>query len=217
MDTQYELFELPSIEHFPQLLKQTSTLKGLNVTIPYKQAIIPYLDGMEDLAKRIGAVNVIKFCKDGQKIGYNSDCIGFSTSLQKFIPHLKLEALILGTGGASKAVAVALENLNISFQFVSRLAQNDLGIIAYDDVTSDIIKKHQLIINTTPLGMHPKIESAPNIPYKALTNQHYLYDLVYNPTQTSFMTQGLAQGAHTINGLEMLHLQAEAAWEIWNT
>lgn len=210
----YELFELPSIQKFPDLLEQQATLCGLNVTIPYKLEVIAYLDDMDELARKIGAVNVIKFREDGKKIGYNSDCIGFSQSLLNFIPSTEIQALVLGTGGASKAVRVALEQLAIPYQLVSRTASE--GILAYEDIHPETIAHFPLIINTTPLGMSPNETSAPLLPYESLTSSHYLYDLVYNPEETTFMKKGLAQGAKVKNGMEMLHLQAEAAWDIWN-
>ena len=210
----YELFEFPNITDFPSLLAQNPTIKGLNVTIPYKLEVIPFLDEMDELATKIGAVNVIKFLDSGKRVGYNSDCIGFLKSLNNFIDHTSISALVLGTGGASKAITVALEQLQIPYQSVSRKASD--GILSYDDISSEHIKQHQLIINTTPLGMHPKEEALPNLPYKALSSAHYLYDLVYNPEITSFMKKGLEMGTKVKNGLEMLHLQAEVSWEIWN-
>ena len=210
----YELFEIPNITDFPSLLAQHPTIRGLNVTIPYKLEVIPYLDGMNELATKIGAVNVIKFLDNGKKIGYNSDCIGFSKSLSNFIGNATVSALILGTGGASKAVTVALDQLQIPYQFVSRKAS--AGILSYDTITPKHIEEHHLIINTTPLGTFPNEASLPALPYEALNNSHYLYDLVYNPATTAFMQKGLSVGAKAKNGLEMLQLQAEASWEIWN-
>jgi shikimate dehydrogenase len=208
----YQLFEIPSIEEFPKLVAQQPDLKGLNVTIPYKEEIIPFLDGLDERAKRIGAVNVIQFNK-GKLIGYNSDYVGFKTSLEKFIPHTQFKALILGTGGASKAVKTALEDLKIPYLFVSR--QQSENVLAYQDVNKEILTDYTLIINTTPLGMYPKIDTFPSLPYENMNSNHYLYDLVYNPELTLFMQKGIKQGAKVISGLEMLHFQAEAAWEIW--
>lgn len=214
-NSQYELFELSDINKFPQLIERQPTIQGLNVTIPYKQEVMAFLDGLDDLAERIGAVNVIKFTADGQKIGFNSDCIGFSKSLINFLPHQNLKALVLGTGGASKAVVVALEELGIAYQLVSRKAQ--ATCISYEAVTAEIIQEHLLLINTTPLGMYPNVEGLPALPYEAITEKHLAYDLVYNPTETAFMKAILAKGGKAKHGLEMLHLQAEAAWEIWNS
>lgn len=210
----YELFELENIQLFTKLLEDETELKGLNVTIPYKQEVIPFLDGMHPSAEKIGAVNVIK-PENGKLIGYNSDYFGFKTSLEGFLEgDLSLKALILGTGGASKAVRVALEDLNIPYQYVSR-TKTDTSI-GYDDIDETTIKEYRLIINTTPLGMSPNVEQCPAIPYDFLTDKHYLFDLVYNPLETLFMKKGLEKGAKAINGLEMLEQQAEKAWEIWN-
>jgi shikimate dehydrogenase len=211
-NSSYQLFEIPSIKEFPKLIAQQPNLRGLNVTIPYKEEIIPYLDGLDERARRIGAVNVIQFNK-GKLIGYNSDYIGFKTSLEKFIPHTQLNALILGTGGASKAVKTALEDLQIPYLYVSR--QKSEGVLAYEELNKEILKDYALIINTTPLGMYPKIETSPSIPYEYITANHYLYDLVYNPEQTLFMKMGMEKGAKSLGGLEMLYLQAEGAWKIW--
>lgn len=215
----YELFELPAIDGFSELLQNTTDLVGLNVTIPHKQAVMPYLDALDDSAKRVGAVNVIKIDADNKKIGYNSDYFGFKQSLLNtgVAINEQTKALVLGSGGASKAVVVALEDLAVDYKIVSRNPQTtNAQQISYQDITSELIADSQLIINTTPLGMHPHTEACPNLPYEGITPQHLLFDLVYNPAQTLFMKKGEAQGAKTINGLEMLHLQAEKAWEIWN-
>ncbi len=211
-NSKYELFELPSIEDFPALLK-TFNLRGLNATIPYKQEVIPYLDEIDDMALEVGAVNVIKPIGGGQWKGYNSDCIGFKQSLLPLLKKPYPKALILGTGGASKAVAYVLKELGIEFRWVSRTASGD--ILSYEQVSDVIALECPLWINTTPLGMHPKVEGKPNMPYHTITAQHLLYDLVYNPLQTAFMKEALDRGANAKNGLEMLHGQAEAAWEIW--
>ena len=215
INCQYELFELSDIEHIETLFKKQPNLGGLNVTIPYKQEVIPFLDGLDELSTEIGAVNVIKCYKNGQKKGFNSDCIGFSKSLESFLEDKRPQALVLGTGGASKAVIVALKKLGINSKLVSRTAQGD--IISYAQVTPQLIENHQLIINTTPLGMYPNEGSFPELPYEAISKQHHLYDLVYNPEETAFMKKGLLNGAKAKNGLEMLQLQAEAAWEIWTS
>jgi shikimate dehydrogenase len=212
----YENFPLESIQEFPQLLKETAGFKGCNVTIPYKEEVIAYLDELDAAAKEIGAVNVVKILPDGRLKGYNSDYYGFKTALENFIPLTKkYKALILGTGGAAKAVAVVLKDLSIQFQYVSR-NKIENGI-TYTDLNEKIIKDHAIIINTSPLGMYPDVDTYPNIPYQFLTREHYLYDLVYNPEVTGFMKRGEAFGAHVENGLGMLIGQAEKAWEIWNS
>jgi shikimate dehydrogenase len=215
-DCIYELFEIESVSLFAHLISSNPDIQGFNVTIPHKQAIMPLLDSLDDSAKFVGAVNVIKKSNQGKWIGYNSDYYGFMESLKKFLPvHFQgFKALVLGTGGAAKAVEAALKTLNIPYLLVSREAK--LNHITYQAITPDLLADYQLIVNTTPLGMFPKVESSPTLPYQALTNQHYLFDLVYNPADTLFLTKGKEQGAHTQYGLEMLHLQAEKAWEIWN-
>ena len=216
-DSEYENFQLDSIEEFPSLIKSTAILKGLNVTIPYKEQIIPYLNDCDPAAKEIGAVNVIKIEDDGALIGYNSDYYGFKDTLSAFIHHSfkDKKALVLGTGGAAKAVVTALKHLNIQFQYVSR--NKNKNILSYNEIDKAIILSHTIIINTTPLGMYPDVNSFPDIPYEFLTPEHYLYDLVYNPEETVFMRKGQEQGSHTLNGLPMLIGQAEKAWEIWNS
>ena len=211
----YENFPLESIQDFPKLLKDTVGFKGCNVTIPYKEDILTYLDELDAAAKEIGAVNVVKILPDGRLKGYNSDYYGFKTSLEKFIPlQKKHKALVLGTGGAAKAVAVALKDLSIPFLYVSR-NKTENGI-TYAELNEKIIKEHSLIINTSPLGMYPEVETFPAMPYQFLSTEHYLYDLVYNPEITMFMQKGKEFGAHVENGLGMLIGQAEKAWEIWN-
>ncbi|WP_207432984.1 shikimate dehydrogenase family protein [Sabulibacter ruber] len=211
----YHLFELDSIAEFPQLLKAHPNLRGLNVTIPYKEAVIPFLDELEPAAARIGAVNVVKF-ENGRLIGHNSDYQGFMQSLQNFYHcYSQSQALILGTGGAAKAVKAALEYLNISYKVVSR--EKRPGGLTYQELTPSVISSVSLIINTTPVGTYPKVDEAPDIPYHLLSSHHYLYDLVYNPAETLFMKRGKEMGAKTINGYEMLCLQAEVAWQIWNS
>ncbi len=210
----YDLFELATIAEFPKLLSRQVDLRGLNVTIPYKQAVIPYLTELSEIAQRIGAVNVIKLEKNGNLTGHNSDYFGFIESLMGFIGDRQdLKALVLGTGGASKAVCVALDDVGIEFSTVSR--DTSKADFTYAEITSEVIKSNQLIINTTPLGMSPNTEEAPKIPYSAVSEKHFLFDLVYNPTETKFMKLGSEQGAKVKNGLEMLHLQAEKAWLIW--
>lgn len=209
----YENYPLPAITDFPRLLAENPDLQGLNVTIPYKEAVIPYLDDMSEAAAHIGAVNCIRF-RAGKKTGFNTDVIGFSKSLQPLLQPHHRQALVLGTGGASKAVKVALDGLGIGYTLVSRQAGTDT--ISYDAVDAALMAAHPVIINTTPLGMYPATDAAPPIPYEHVTAGHILYDLVYNPPQTLFLQKGAAQGAVTKNGHEMLILQAEASWDIWN-
>ncbi|MDB5273700.1 MAG: aroE [Chitinophagaceae bacterium] len=215
-DAHYELYELPSLEGFRAWMENVVDLKGLNVTIPYKQEVIPFLDQLNEKAKAIGAVNVIKKEKDGTYTGYNSDYYGFKLSLENFLGDTKVaQALVLGTGGASKAVVVALQDMGIAPQYVSRVAGNHA--IAYEDITADVLASHRLIINTSPVGMYPHVDQCPSLPYEGLSAGHYLYDLVYNPAETLFMKKGLDKGAKVKNGLDMLMLQAEKAWQIWNS
>ena len=212
----YELLELPNCQDFPQLMAAHPNLVGLNVTIPHKQNIIPFLDELDAAsAARIGAVNTIKIEADGRKIGYNTDYYGFKKSLEEWLVSFpKPKALVLGNGGAAKAVLAALEDLTIDYQVVSRQKNNQS--ITYEDLNEGILSQYWLIINTSPVGTFPNVEECPNIPYQFLTNQHLLYDLVYNPAETLFLQKGKQQGAATHNGLKMLQLQAEKAWEIWN-
>lgn len=210
----YVNFDLESIEELKDIIENTSNLKGLNVTIPYKEEVIPLLDKLNKRAKKIGAVNTIKI-KKGKHIGYNTDYYGFKNSLK---PHLKKHhkrALILGTGGASKAIAHALKKLNIERHYVSRTKKEGVTY-TYSELTEEIINSFQVIINCTPIGTFPNVNECPNIPYEAITEQHILYDLIYNPEETKFLNYGNIKGATTINGLEMLKLQAEKSWGIWN-
>ncbi len=216
-DASYKAHPLESIEQLKGLLESNPDLVGLNVTIPYKEQVMEYLDDIEPTAKDIGAVNTIRI--DGGKLtGYNTDYYGFKDSLVKFIgPNpIPERALILGTGGASKAVEHVLKDVGIKYQFVSRKVSE--AAISYDDLTSSPhhFITSSLIINTTPLGTHPKVEGLPNLPFEHLTPNHYLFDLVYNPLITAFMQKGIDAGCWVKNGLEMLHGQAEKAWEIWN-
>ncbi|MBK0401572.1 shikimate dehydrogenase [Adhaeribacter sp. BT258] len=214
-DAGYELFELPDIADFPAFLRQNPGLKGLNVTIPHKQTILPFLNEIDPVAAKIGAINTVKIT-NGKCTGFNTDYIGFRDSLQNFLQELTaVKALILGTGGASKAVQAALQELHIPFKIVSRNPEN--GQLSYAELGPEIMETHQLIINTTPLGTFPNTETCPEIPYQNLTAKHYLYDLVYNPEETLFMKNAMEKGAKTKNGYEMLVLQAEAAWQIWNS
>ncbi|MFD0991088.1 shikimate dehydrogenase family protein [Mariniflexile jejuense] len=214
-DTTYENFDIETIDLFPSIIKNTKNLKGLNVTIPYKEVVVPYLDKVNKKAKEIGAVNTIKITKKGKLVGYNTDCYGFKKTLKPFLqPHHK-NALILGTGGASKAIAFTFKELGISYHYVSR-TQSEGVSFTYNSLTEDTIKQHQIIVNCSPLGTFPNIEDCPNIPYNAINENHILFDLIYNPEQTKFLRLGKAQNATTINGLNMLKLQAEKAWSIWN-
>lgn len=216
---QYLKFEISDISLFPDIIKSNPNLKGLNVTIPYKEKIIPFLDELEPQAKEIRAINVIKVSNEGGKvklIGFNSDLIGFQNSISPLInKNIHKEALILGTGGASKAVAKGLENLNIDYKFVSRTPKEDQ--LSYDELDKDIFNQYTIIVNASPIGTFPKVEDTPSIPYQFINSNHLLYDLVYNPAETKFLSLGKKQGAIIKNGAEMLKLQALAAWEIWNT
>ncbi|HWI94302.1 MAG TPA: shikimate dehydrogenase [Flavisolibacter sp.] len=213
-DCRYDNFELPSIDEFPNLIANNPELKGLNVTIPYKEEVLQFLNFKNEIIEAIGACNCIKII-DGKLHGFNTDAVAFKTSLQKYLkPHHKC-ALVLGTGGASKAVQYALKQLRIDFVIVSRhKKENQLG---YEDVGEHTISDHQIIINTTPLGMYPNVDQDPALPYSALSSQHLLYDLTYNPPKTKFLLQGEAKGAQIINGYEMLVAQAEESWRIWNS
>lgn len=212
-DCEYRLFPIENIQAFEDLRKQE--IDGLNVTIPYKEQIIPYLDELDEHAEAIGAVNVIQF-NNGKSKGFNSDYYGFKDSLLSFLPtEFNSKALILGTGGASKAIKKVLIDLSIPFKVASRKEGFDF---TYDELNSkpEVLSDYHLIINTTPLGTYPNVEEKPDLPYEALTENHFLYDLVYNPSETAFMKAGQNQGAKTTNGLEMLIGQAEKSWEIWN-
>lgn len=216
-DCRYELFELPDIQELLSVLTQNPTLKGLNVTIPHKLAVIPFLEALDASAQKVGAVNVIKIQPDGSLKGYNSDYYGFKQSIESWLPaqaRQNLRALLLGDGGATKAVKAALTDIGIAYQTVSRQAVN--GKLTYADLNEEIMATHHLIINCSPVGTYPQVNACPDIPYQLLTPNHFLYDLVYNPDETLFMQKGALQGATTHNGLRMLELQAEKAWEIWN-
>jgi shikimate dehydrogenase len=215
-DYHYELFPLNNIKEIETLIKDTKGLTGLNVTLPYKEQVISFLDEIDPVAKSIGAVNVIKF-KDGKRKGFNTDSDAFYETLEKWLPKdNKLKALVLGSGGSSKAVQVALKKLQLEFQTVSREASK--GNLTYADLEKNpkIIAKSLLIINTTPLGMHPKTETMPPIAFEEIGADHYVYDLIYNPARTQFLQKAEIHGAKIKNGLEMLHVQAEKSWTIWN-
>jgi len=213
-DYDYVNFDIPAIEEFSAIIKENPNLKGMNVTIPYKEAVIPFLDKLSKKAERIGAVNTIKFTKKGKLKGYNTDYYGLKKSLQPLLkPHHK-KALILGTGGASKGIAFALEELGILYTFVSR--EPTEFSIGYDLVNATTFDNHQIIINSTPLGTSPNVQAFPAIPYEFFTSKHIAYDLIYNPEETVFLKKARKRGAEIKNGYEMLVFQAEKAWKIWN-
>jgi len=213
-DYTYENFDILNIEEFPNILKNNPNLKGLNVTIPYKEAIIPYLDTLSDKAYNIGAVNVICITKKGNLKGYNSDWYGFKKTLEPLLqPHHK-KALILGTGGAAKAVAYALKQLGIFYANVSR--ESNENTINYSKIDSTTFDEYQIIINCTPLGTTPNLMEFPPIPYDFFTDKHIAFDLIYNPEETLFLNKAKSNGAVVVNGKDMLIFQAEKAWKIWN-
>lgn len=211
----YQNFDIETIEEFPEIIQSVKNLKGLNVTIPYKEAILPFLDKLDKKAKEIGAVNTIKITENGGLIGYNTDYYGFKKSIEPYLKTHHKKALILGTGGASKAIAYALKKLGITYNHVSRTASNNTTY-TYQTLSEEIIEKHHIIINCSPLGTKPNTNICPQIPYEAITRLHLLYDLIYNPDETKFLNIGKLKGATICNGLEMLKLQADKAWEIWN-
>jgi shikimate dehydrogenase len=219
-DHRYDLFELETIDRFPALLHDIPRLCGLNVTIPYKETVIPYLDALDPLAAAVGAVNTIVI-RDGRTTGHNTDVQGFRTLLNPLVGTLadadsdiRTRALVLGSGGASRAVAFVLRELNLRFRVVSR--SRERGDLTWDLLDPTVVGVCRLIINTTPLGMHPNVGAAPPLPYSALTEKHALIDLVYNPEETLFLKQGRKHGARTIGGLGMLKAQAEETWKIWS-
>lgn len=214
VDCSYENFDLQAIEEFPVLITNNPDLKGLNITIPYKEVVIPYLDKLSKNAAQIGAVNVIRFTKKGKLKGYNSDYYGFMKSLQPLLQPHHQKALILGTGGAAKAIAFALDQLGILYTYVSREAKE--GMIDYDRINATTFDNYHIIINCTPLGTSPDIKAFPPIPYNFFTEKHIAFDLIYNPEETQFLKKAKKNGAITKNGYEMLVLQAEKAWKIWN-
>ncbi len=220
IDASYRNFELEEIGELMELLAEYPELRGFNVTIPYKQQIIPYLTTLSPQAQAIGAVNTVcvRHDADGNVVsleGNNTDAPAFARTLAPLLPLNAISALILGTGGASKAVSAALDALGISYKFVSRTPSE--GQLAYKDITEEVMLTYKLIVNTTPLGMSPKVDACPPIPYSLLTPEHICYDLVYNPEQTLFMSRAAEKGATVKNGLDMLHLQAILAWKIWQS
>ena len=210
----YDLYELADIEQVKEFLL-TPGLAGFNVTIPYKQQIIPYLDSLDEKAAGVGAVNCVRPEADGRLVGYNTDIVGIEVSLNKLIGDAEIDgALILGTGGAAQAVKYVLRERGIAYKVLSREAGK--ADLTYDEVDEAVMESHHLIINCSPVGMYPRVDESPNIPYAMLTPSHYLFDLVYNPLQTRFMLLGIERGATALSGIDMLYAQAEAAWEIWN-
>lgn len=214
-DDTYHNFDVDCIDELKRIIKNYPDLRGLNVTIPFKQAVLSKLDFINKEAKAIGAVNTVKIKANGRLYGYNTDHFGFAKALTPLLPMAENTALILGTGGSSKAVAYVLETLGFDYKFVSRTKQD--GVLTYDDLTRDIIKKHLLIVNCTPLGCFPNIHEFVNIPYQYITKEHVLFDLIYNPQQTEFLKRGYMQGARVSNGLKMLEHQAKKAWSIWKS
>lgn len=213
-DALYHSFPLASIDMLPLLLREQPALCGLNVTIPYKERVLPFLHACDAVVEAVGACNCIHIV-DGLLKGYNTDVVGFRESLRSHLLAHHCNALILGTGGAAKAVAYALQQLNINYRFVS--SQQKEGVLQYADISASLLASHTVIINTTPLGMFPNIDEKPALPYELLNTSHLLYDLVYNPAETAFMKAGILQGATVVNGLAMLQLQAEESWKIWNS
>lgn len=217
INAKYVNFEIPSIDDLPEVLGSNPELKGLNVTIPYKQKVMAFLDYISPEARAIGAVNVIRVVHKGDNItlrGYNSDVIGFKQSIEPMLESYHKKALVLGTGGASRAVAYGLKTLGLESVFVSRYERP--GTIQYQSITPEVVREYNVIVNCTPLGMYPNTEECPQLPYEALDEHNILYDLIYNPDETLFMKRGAEHGANVKNGLEMLLLQAFASWEFWN-
>lgn len=211
IDAEFSLYPIAKIEELPELLKRVE-MSGMNVTMPYKQSVIPYLDSLDEASAEIGAVNVIQFC-EGKRKGFNTDVIGFVESIRPLLAETDRRALVLGTGGASRAILYGLKKLGVTPTLVSRSA--DRGIV-YEEITEEIMAQHSIIINATPLGMVPQTEEKPPIPYEWLSDRHLLYDLIYNPAETLFIKEGKKRGCRTMNGMDMLLGQARAAWEIWN-
>lgn len=217
LDAVYDNYELPDLSQLRAIVEADADLEGLNVTIPYKQAVMPMLDAIDDAALKIGAVNVIRLERGVYGVrmaGYNSDYMGFRNSLSPLLQSHHVAALVLGTGGASKAVCAVLRDMKIDVTIVSRTPQQ--GELRYEELSAEVMARHTIVVNTTPLGMFPHIDTCPNIPYEMLTSRHLCYDVVYNPECTLFMKRAAEQGAVVCNGLKMLYAQADAAWDIWN-
>lgn len=213
IDAEYLNFQIPEIGKITEVLQENPELRGINVTLPYKTEVIPFLDELSNEAREIGAVNVVQI-RNGHLKGFNSDIIGFTRSIQPLLKPHHRKALILGTGGASRAIRVGLTLLGLEWKYVSRTPRE--GMITYEDITAETLREYEVIVNCSPVGMFPKVDECPAIPYEFLTQDNLLYDLVYNPENTLFMKKGALQGAVVKNGLEMLHLQAIASWEFWN-
>ena len=216
IDAHYELFPLGNIEELLELKKNQPFLRGLNVTIPYKESIIPFLDEISEQAQAIGAVNTIACLPDGRWKGYNTDAIGFEKAIQTFVDLKMRKALVLGTGGASKAVQYILAKHAVPFYLLSRSPKKDSKEITYEELNQNMLESHTLIINCTPLGTFPNINECPSIPFEFIGDKHFVFDLVYNPAETTLMKKAKAAGAAVANGTSMLENQAEASWEIWN-
>ncbi len=217
IDAVYENFEIPQIDDVKEIIDSNPDLKGLNVTIPYKQQVLKYIKELSPEAKAIGAVNVIRIEHKGNKTvlkGFNSDVIGFTKSIEPILNTYHKKALILGTGGAAKAIQYGLQSLGIETLLVSRTKKKNA--ITYEEVTADIVREYNVIVNCTPVGMYPHIDECPKLPYEAMDSHTLLYDLLYNPDETKFLRLGAERGATVKNGLEMLLLQAFVSWEIWN-
>lgn len=217
-NAKYENFAIETVEMLPTLIERNTDLIGLNVTIPYKEKVLHYLDSLDNMSEDVGAVNTVKIIRNKSKIrleGYNTDVIGFRDTLQPMLEDHHKKALILGTGGASKAIKYVFNTLGIEYisASIETLQEKE---ITYEDITKDVIREHLIIVNATPLGTYPKVDTCPKVPYQYITNKHIMYDLVYNPEVTRFLQYGVDKSAKTQNGLQMLHLQAEASWKIFN-
>lgn len=210
----YELYPISSIDQFPQLLQSVDGLEGINVTIPYKEEVLPYLHHQSDAVKEIGACNCISI-RNGELTGFNTDTLGFQQSIEPFLQPHHRHALVLGTGGAAKAVVWVLKQLGIAYKYVSRKKGDEM--LGYDDIDATVMQQYQVIINTTPLGMQPNVHGKPSLPYQYIGTQHLCYDLVYNPAKTAFLQLAEEQGATIKNGSDMLVIQAEESWKIWNS
>jgi len=211
----YHNFDIESVTQLTQILESEKEIKGLNVTIPYKEDVIPMMDRLDKEAKKIGAVNTIKILKDGRLAGYNTDHYGFAQALAGFLPLTEKTALILGSGGSSKAIRYVLEAMDFDYKIVSRTPSDDS--LLYEDLTQEIMERHCLIVNCTPVGTFPNVQDCPDIPYQYITRKHMLFDLIYNPRETEFLKRGFAKGAKVSNGLKMLEYQAKKAWSIWKS
>jgi shikimate dehydrogenase len=210
----YELYPISSIDQFPRLLKEVAGLEGINVTIPYKEEVLPFLHHQSPAVKEIGACNCIKI-EDGELTGYNTDVLGFRQSFEPFVKPHHQQALVLGTGGAAKAVVWVLKQMGIEYKYVSRKKAEDM--LSYDGLNETVMQQYQVVINTTPLGMQPNVHDKPSLPYQFINSQYLCYDLVYNPAKTAFLQLAEERGATIKNGGDMLVIQAEESWKIWNS